>query len=103
MQPIKQLLDRIRWDREFGRGEFELGYYDRLERRVVRVPLGEIVFAPDASGFFEFMDGEGEIAQRAAAPGQGGVQGRRADLAAYPLTGESGSSKRRYRSAWCRP
>jgi uncharacterized protein (UPF0248 family) len=38
MQPIDQLLDRIIWDADFGKGDFALGYYDRVARkeRVVR-------------------------------------------------------------------
>ena len=36
MTPIHELLNRIRWDEEFGRGRFELGYYDRHEDAVVR-------------------------------------------------------------------
>ena len=37
MQPIHKLLNRIRWDSEFGKGTFALGYYDRIarEERVV--------------------------------------------------------------------
>lgn len=58
MQTIKQILDRIRWDPEFGRGEFELGYYDRVVRRVLRIPLREV--APDEAGFFAFVDDNGE-------------------------------------------
>ena len=38
MIPIHQLLSRIRWDPEFGRGTFDLGYFDRVEERVVIVP-----------------------------------------------------------------
>jgi uncharacterized protein (UPF0248 family) len=39
MITIRALLNRIRWDREFGRGEFTIGYFDRLERRIIVVPL----------------------------------------------------------------
>lgn len=42
MTPIHELLNRIRWDPEFGRGEFVLGYWDRLARTVVRVPLSQV-------------------------------------------------------------
>ncbi len=31
MTPIHELLNRIRWDPEFAQGEFQLGYYDKLE------------------------------------------------------------------------
>jgi uncharacterized protein (UPF0248 family) len=29
MIPIRELLDRIRWDPEFAKSEFAIGYYDR--------------------------------------------------------------------------
>jgi len=39
MLPIHELLNRIRWDKEFGRGDFRIGYYDSIEDRLIRVPL----------------------------------------------------------------
>jgi uncharacterized protein (UPF0248 family) len=45
--PIRELLNRIRWDPEYGQGAFAIGYYDRLEERIIVVPFGEVVFAPD--------------------------------------------------------
>jgi hypothetical protein len=34
MQPIHELINRIRWDSEFAKGSFQLGYYDMTEDRV---------------------------------------------------------------------
>lgn len=42
--PIHELLNRIRWDAEFARGKFELGYFDRVEKRTVVVPFAEVSF-----------------------------------------------------------
>lgn len=42
MVPIHELLSRIRWDRSFGDGFFEVGYLDHVERRIVRVPFARI-------------------------------------------------------------
>jgi uncharacterized protein (UPF0248 family) len=39
MIPIHELLSRIRWDPEFAKGDFQLGYYDRTEDRIISVPL----------------------------------------------------------------
>ena len=33
MQPLRELLNRIKWDADFGKGTFALGYYDRIARR----------------------------------------------------------------------
>jgi uncharacterized protein (UPF0248 family) len=59
MIPIHELLNRIRWDSEFGRGEFEIGYYDRVRNDVIRVPLREIRFAPGEHFSFELIDFDG--------------------------------------------
>lgn len=59
MTPIHQVLNRIRWDPEFGRGSFELGYFDRVLGRVLRVPLAAVGFPPDRPGCFEVVDAEG--------------------------------------------
>lgn len=37
MQSAHEILNRIRWDADFGDAAFEIGYYDRVERRVLRV------------------------------------------------------------------
>jgi len=39
MTPIHELLARIRHDPEFGRGQFEIGYFDRREGVVHRVSM----------------------------------------------------------------
>lgn len=50
---IQDLLNRIRWDKDFGRGNFEIGYYDRVEDRIITVPFQQIQFkAGDHFSFF---------------------------------------------------
>ncbi len=41
METIEQLLSRIRWDEEFGRGEFEVGINDRVKDAVEFHPLDD--------------------------------------------------------------
>lgn len=59
MQPIDKLLDRIRWDREFGAAVFEIGYLDRLAAIIVRRPLADLLFEPGDKESFLLMDMEG--------------------------------------------
>ncbi|MFZ5796899.1 MAG: DUF504 domain-containing protein [Desulfobulbaceae bacterium] len=59
MIPIHQLLSRIRWDPEYGRAEFILGYYDRLLGEVVRVPLAEVVFPAERHDIIQVLNGDG--------------------------------------------
>ncbi len=61
MIPIHQLLNRIRWDKEFGQGNFELGYYDRYERDVYRVGFQSITFPEDKRHVFEIADETGQV------------------------------------------
>lgn len=59
MQPIHELINRIRWDAEFGAAEFSIGYYDRVEKRIIVVPLGRASYDhPDAESL-RFEDDEG--------------------------------------------
>ena len=60
MIPIQDLLHRICWDPEFGRGEFVIGYYDRIEHEIICVPFREISFPKDGPGIFELLDHEGQ-------------------------------------------
>ncbi|MBI5556761.1 MAG: DUF504 domain-containing protein [Deltaproteobacteria bacterium] len=46
MIPIQDLLNRIIWDKEFGRGQFEVGYYDRVEDKIIKVPFEAIQLIP---------------------------------------------------------
>lgn len=45
-QPIQDLLHRIRWDPEFGKGTFAVGYWDRVARREQVVPFTSVAFDP---------------------------------------------------------
>lgn len=60
MITIRELLNRIRWDREYGRAEFAIGYFDRFEQRVIVIPLGEARFSPGDAFVFQLLDLEGE-------------------------------------------
>ena len=60
MIPIHELLSRIRWDPEFARGTFELGYYDRAEDRIVQVPLNHVHFPAESPRTFEIAEPGGQ-------------------------------------------
>jgi uncharacterized protein (UPF0248 family) len=61
MTPIHALLARIRWDREFGRGEFAIGYWDRVARRIVRVPLARVEFDPANRARLTAIEADGSV------------------------------------------
>ena len=61
MTPIRELLNRIRWDADFARGKFELGYFDRVENRVIVVPFESVEFSKDDSRAFRLLDAEGRL------------------------------------------
>ncbi len=61
MVPIQELLHRIKWDEEFGKGRFEIGYLDRLAGGIVRIPFAAVEF-PEGD-HFRFR-----IAEELAAP-----------------------------------
>jgi len=55
MQPLDELLHRIRWDPDFGKGQFTLAYYDRVAREEMRVPFMAITLDA-AAGNFSYAD-----------------------------------------------
>lgn len=59
MIPIHELLNRIHWDKEFGQGDFVIGYYDRVEDAIIRIPLREIFFRSDDHFAFDIIDHDG--------------------------------------------
>lgn len=61
MIPIEALLHRIRWDPVFGRGNFTLGYYDRLQRRIIAVPLEQIHVEPGNHFSFSAVEADGTV------------------------------------------
>jgi uncharacterized protein (UPF0248 family) len=56
MQPIHELLNRIYWDPEFGRGHFEIGYYSRLENKIIRASFQEVTQHPGGKFSFHIFD-----------------------------------------------
>ena len=60
MQPIQDLLHRIRWDPEFGKGAFAIGYWDRVAMREEIVPLTSVTFNPNNPALLLIQDAEPE-------------------------------------------
>lgn len=61
MQPLHELLHRIKWDTEFGRGAFALGYYDRVLHQETIVPFASISLDPQRPATFSFHDEDGIV------------------------------------------
>ena len=61
MTPIHELLNRIRWDKDFGSGQFEIGYLDRHEGTIRRVRLEELIFPEGERRVFELSDETGQV------------------------------------------
>lgn len=60
MIPIHELLNRIKWDDDFGQAEFIIGYYDRIENEIIMVPLKAMTFDREDHFDFELIDDIGE-------------------------------------------
>jgi uncharacterized protein (UPF0248 family) len=60
MQPIHELLARIRHDKAFGTGQFEIGYFDRREGTILRVALKEVTFPKGERRVLELLDETGQ-------------------------------------------
>lgn len=60
MIPIQEPLNRIHWGPDFGRGEFIIGYYDRIEDDIIKVPPRELYFNPEDHFSFRLLDTAGK-------------------------------------------
>jgi len=61
MIPIHELLARIRWDSEFGRARFEIAYFDRRKKALVRLPFERIRMPEEHRFAFEALEGDGSV------------------------------------------
>jgi uncharacterized protein (UPF0248 family) len=61
MIPIQDLLNRIRWDKDFRKGDFEIGYIDHISRKVIRTPFQKMQFEEGNHFSFRIEDFEGNV------------------------------------------
>lgn len=61
MIPIHELLNKIRWNSEFGKGTFEIGYFDRVAQKIMRVAFKNILLEKGNHATFQLMDANGEL------------------------------------------
>lgn len=59
MKPIQEIISRIRWDKEFSDAVFMVGYYDRVEDKIVVVPFRELYFDEEDHFNFQILDESG--------------------------------------------
>jgi uncharacterized protein (UPF0248 family) len=63
MRPLEELLHRIKWDAEFGKGAFALGYCDRVAHTEQIVRFESVTMDPLRPGTFSLEDENGLIVQ----------------------------------------
>lgn len=63
MIPIQDLLNRIRWDPAYGAARFTIGYYDRVARCIVTVPLQDVGFQAGNHYSFTATEADGSVHQ----------------------------------------
>lgn len=61
MQPIQELLNRIRWDQEFGAGYFELSYEDHVMQGDIRIPLQHVDVEAGNHFAFQITSADGSV------------------------------------------
>lgn len=59
MTPLHELLARIRWDEAFATAHFEIAYLDHVEKRLIRIGLGELHPDPESHSMFRIVDRDG--------------------------------------------
>ena len=61
MIPIHQLLNRILWDETFSKADFEIGYYDRVEDKIIHVPFSELTLDKETHFSADITDNLGKV------------------------------------------
>lgn len=61
MQPLEDLLNRVRWDPGFAKGTFALGYVDRVAGQEEIVPFAEVRLDAEHPGMFGVEDEYGTL------------------------------------------
>ncbi len=61
MVPIQDLLHRMQWDADFAKADFQVGYYDRVDKRIVRVPFRRLRFEKGEHFSFEALQDDGSV------------------------------------------
>ncbi len=51
----------MRWDAEFAAARFEIGYFDRKRKALVRVPLARVAFPSDQKSVLEAVEEDGSV------------------------------------------
>lgn len=59
MQTIQELLNRIRWDPEFSRGNFKIGFLDHIDNKEVCIAFDKMRFDQRDHFFFHYFDENG--------------------------------------------
>ena len=60
MIPIQDILNRIRWDENFGTGNFLIGYEDRMAGKIITVSFQKILFPPGDHFFIQVVSSDQE-------------------------------------------
>jgi uncharacterized protein (UPF0248 family) len=58
---IQDLVNRIRWDADFGKADFVIGYYDRIADRIVYVSFERISFEPHGHFSFTAIENDASV------------------------------------------
>ena len=43
IKTIKELIDKIKWDKRENPEDYEIGYWDRIEQRIIKIPLNKFL------------------------------------------------------------
>jgi uncharacterized protein (UPF0248 family) len=57
MIPIKELLNKIKWDKNENPEDYTVGYYDRLRKEIIEIPYNKITHISEN---FMLIDANGE-------------------------------------------
>ena len=62
MQTAQDILNRIRWDKQFtADAEFKVGYYDRVDNAIIKIAFKDLRFPAGDHFSFEIVDDNEDV------------------------------------------
>jgi uncharacterized protein (UPF0248 family) len=59
--PVQEMLSKIKWDKKFGEGDFEIGYWDRVTKSIIKISYSDIGLSNQNNFTFRIIDHMGKI------------------------------------------
>ena len=61
MMPINEILSKIKWDENFSKSNFEIGYWDRVSNEIIKIQYCDMGLTDKDNFAFKIIDKKGKM------------------------------------------